>query len=96
MSMKNSNKKPMLVFYLDFLLSFRGLSQYGLLHFGQTLGYSFLFRGIHSCPHRSHLNPSTVILILLISFIVFYYLVYKCLVYYYKGKFYIPIKYILY
>ncbi len=44
-----------------FTVFFRGLSQYGLLHFGQTLGYSSLFRGTHSCPHRSHLYPLSII-----------------------------------
>lgn len=33
----------------------RGLSQYGLLHFGQTLGVSCELRGTQTCLHRSHL-----------------------------------------
>lgn len=35
-----------------------GLSQLGLLHFGQTLGFSPFSRGNHSCPHR-HRQPSS-------------------------------------
>lgn len=40
-----------------FFFCFRGLFQYGDLHFGHTLGVSPLLRGTHSCPHRSHLYP---------------------------------------
>jgi len=54
-----------------FLGSLRGLSQYALLHFGHTFGYSFLFRGTHVCPHRSHLYPSSVIFA--ISIELYYY-----------------------
>ena len=43
-----------------FLGDFLGLSQYGLLHFGQTLGYSSLLRGIHVCLHRSHWYPCSI------------------------------------
>jgi len=52
---------------------FRDLSQYGLLHFGHTLGYSFLFRGTHSCPHRSHLYPSNIILAIIIAILLIVY-----------------------
>ncbi len=38
-----------------------GLFQYGLLHFGHTSGFSSLLRGTHSCPHRSHRYPSSLI-----------------------------------
>jgi len=38
-----------------FVSSWRGLFQYGFLHFGQTLGFPSVFsRGTHSCPQRSH------------------------------------------
>lgn len=41
--------------------------QYGLLHVGQMIGSSFtLTLGIHSCLHRSHLNPGTLTVILAI------------------------------
>jgi hypothetical protein len=40
-----------------------GLSQYGLLHFGQTRGFSSALRGTHSCPQRSQRKPDTVNLI---------------------------------
>ena len=43
-------------YFLGFL---RGLSQYGLLHLGHTLGFSFVFV-IHSCSHRSHIHLKTV------------------------------------
>jgi hypothetical protein len=38
----------------------RGVSQYGLLHFGQTVGSFVLFFGGHSWPHRSQRNPDIV------------------------------------
>lgn len=44
------------IYFLGFL---RGLSQYGLLHLGQTLGFSFIFV-IHSCSHLSHIHLKTV------------------------------------
>jgi hypothetical protein len=43
-----------------------GVFQYGLLHFGQTFGSTSPL-ATHSCPHRSHRNPSSVILAMLIS-----------------------------
>lgn len=67
-----------------FLGDFLGLSQYGLLHFGQTLGFSSIFLGIHSCPQRSHLNPLRVIFTLPIrieyniyKYIKFQYIIFK-------------------
>lgn len=46
---------------------FFGMFQYGLLHLGQIIGSSFILtRGIHSCLHRSHLNPGTLTIILAI------------------------------
>jgi hypothetical protein len=36
-----------------------GRSQFGLLHKGQTLGFSALSRGNHSCPHR-HRQPGSI------------------------------------
>jgi len=44
-------------------LLFLGLSQYGLLHFGQIIGFSFFFLGTHSCSHLSHLKPLILIVI---------------------------------
>ncbi len=35
------------------LAFFRGVFQYGDLHFGQTRGSFSVSRGIHSCSHRS-------------------------------------------
>ena len=49
--------------------SLRGLSQYALLHFGQTLGYSFLLRGTQVCPHRSHWYPCSVIFAISLDYI---------------------------
>jgi hypothetical protein len=41
-----------------FASSWRGLFQYGFLHFGQTRGSpSVLSRGTHSCPQRSQRQP---------------------------------------
>lgn len=40
--------------HASFLGVCRGLSQYGDLHFGQTVGFFAGSRGGHSCPHRSH------------------------------------------
>jgi len=51
-----------LVYFFD--LFFRGLFQYGDLHFGHIMGSSLiLVRGIHSCPHLPHLWPSFCIFI---------------------------------
>lgn len=41
---------------------FRGLFQYGFLHFGQTVGSLLMSCGTHSCSQRSQRNPQTVIL----------------------------------
>jgi hypothetical protein len=39
-----------------------GVAQYGLLHLGQTLGWSsHSCRATHSCPHLSHRHPGSVI-----------------------------------
>jgi hypothetical protein len=43
---------------LVFSLFFRGLSQYGDLHFGHTFGARSL-RGAHLCPHLSQRYPDT-------------------------------------
>ncbi len=48
---------------------FLGLSQYALLHFGQTLGYSSLLRGTQVCPHRSHWYPWRVIFAITLKYI---------------------------
>jgi hypothetical protein len=48
---------------------FLGLSQYALLHFGQTLGYSSLLRGTQVCPHRSHWYPWRVIFAISLNYI---------------------------
>ena len=37
----------------SYLLTFLGLFQYGLLHFGQTFGSTFACLGTHLCPQRS-------------------------------------------
>lgn len=42
--------------------SLRGLSQYGLLHLGHTRGGLLMSAGGHLCPHRSHWNPSSLII----------------------------------
>lgn len=36
-------------------LSLLGVSQYGLLQLGHTMGFSPFFRGAHWCAQRSHL-----------------------------------------
>jgi hypothetical protein len=42
----------------------RGRFQYGLLHFGHTLGSPMVpRRGIHSCPQRRHRNPCLVMVV---------------------------------
>jgi hypothetical protein len=53
-------------------LSIFGLSQFGLLHFGQTLGVSPLSRDSHSWPHR-HRQPHshTIPISLLVDFLDF-------------------------
>jgi hypothetical protein len=44
-----------------FLSHFFGLSQFALLHFGQTRGFSGNSRGSHSCPHRQRaIIPGTI------------------------------------
>ena len=63
--------------YLYSFFFFLGIFQYGLLHVGQMIGSSFIFTlGIHSCLHRSHLNPGTLTVILAIV-IKKVYLLYK-------------------
>ena len=44
--------------FICFICTFFGRSQFALLHFGQTLGFSFS-RGSHSCPHRQR-QPSSI------------------------------------
>jgi len=53
----------------SFIGFFLGLSQYALLHFGQTLGYSSLLRGTQVCPHRSHWYPWSVIFAISLNYI---------------------------
>jgi hypothetical protein len=51
------------------LCFFLGLSQYALLHLGQTLGFSPLLRGTQVCPHRSHWYPSSFIFAISLNYL---------------------------
>ena len=62
----SSKSSPLLI-----LSCFRGLSQYGLLHFGQTFGFSSS-RGTHLWLHRSQTKPLSVISPIILSIQLWY------------------------
>lgn len=64
--------------YFLFKVDLSGLSQNGLLHLEQAIGFGLSWRGSQTYPHWLHLHASTctcpIILLLVILLYIFYYL----------------------
>ena len=72
----NSNKKVLDLTYSVLPVFFLGISQYGLLHLGQTLGLSS-DRVIHWCPQRSQMHLRTLISLMPIVVLYWFFPIYS-------------------